>query len=105
LLGYFVISKVTRAGKVIHIRIKHFPGGTFCVEGTDQEYATLQQLVQTSQYLHLEMDKVKNDVFVVCICFYNQNRLPTTPSSGLFSRAHRRKTNKWWDTRILTSRT
>jgi hypothetical protein len=59
LLGYFVISKVTRAGKVIHIRIKHFPGGTFCVEGTDQEYGTLQQLVQTSQYLHLEMDKVK----------------------------------------------
>ncbi len=58
--GYYVISKVTRAGKVIHIRIKHAPGSTFCVEGTDQEYASLQQLVQTSQYLHLETDKAAN---------------------------------------------
>lgn len=78
LLGYFVISKVTRAGKVIHIRIKHFPGGTFCVEGTDQEFATLQQLVQTSQYLHLEMDKVSFLIIflllLVLICFFSQGR-------------------------------
>ncbi len=30
--GYYVLSKVTRNGKVIHIRIKHFPGNgvEFC---------------------------------------------------------------------------
>jgi hypothetical protein len=59
--GYFVISKVTRANKVIHIRIKHFPGGSFCIEGTDQEFVSLQSLVQTSQYLHLEPDKAANN--------------------------------------------
>lgn len=58
--GYFVISKVTRTGKVIHIRIKHFPGAGFSIEGTDQEFSTLRSLVETSQYLHLEPEKAAN---------------------------------------------
>ena len=61
LSGYFVLSKVTRQGKVIHIRIKHRPGSTFCIEGTDQEFPSLQQLVQTSQYLHLEPEKAASN--------------------------------------------
>lgn len=58
--GYYVLSKVTRNGKVIHIRIKHHPGSTFSIEGTDQEYPTLQTLIAQSQYLHLEPDKAAN---------------------------------------------
>ena len=61
LSGYFVLSKVTRQGKVIHIRIKHRSGGPFCIEGTDQEFPSLQQLVQTSQYLHLEPEKAASN--------------------------------------------
>jgi hypothetical protein len=94
--GYYVLSKVTRNGKVIHIRIKHHPGewlllllllllllivlsvcavvvvvvdfcvsfktigGTFSIEGTDQEYPSLQSLIAQSQYLHLEPEKAAN---------------------------------------------
>lgn len=61
LSGYYVVSKVTRQGKVIHIRIKHRPGTSFCIEGTDQEFVSLQQLIATSQYLHLELDKAANN--------------------------------------------
>jgi hypothetical protein len=42
-------SKVTRAGKVIHIRIKHAVGTPFQIEGTDQTFPTLIALVNTSQ--------------------------------------------------------
>lgn len=54
---FFVVSKVTRTGKVIHIRISHRQGGAYAVEGTNQEFNTLQQLLGNSQHLHLDAAK------------------------------------------------
>ena len=52
--GYFVVSKVSKSGKVIHIRIKHQAGSGFAVEGTRTEYITLPDLIEKAKdALHL----------------------------------------------------